>query len=158
VHFTEYDTRIAAYGLLTTGDGQILLTWFNGDGRAGPGWTMPGGGVDFDESLSDAVAREVFEETGYRVSVGQVLAEHHFTVPRTDTRRPFRSQRFLLAATIRGGELGTIETGGTTDFARWVPIAEVPDLAPKADIIAVAMSLLPGGSCRPATFRRGTHS
>ncbi len=60
----EYDTRLAAYGLLTTEDGKILLTWFNG---TTPCWTMPGGGVEFDESIQDAVAREVFEETGYLV-------------------------------------------------------------------------------------------
>lgn len=47
----------------------MLLTWFNGGGRARPGWTMPGGGVEFDESIQDAVAREVFEETGYTVDV-----------------------------------------------------------------------------------------
>jgi 8-oxo-dGTP diphosphatase len=143
VHFTEYDTRIAAYGLLVSGDGHILLTWFNGSARAEPCWTMPGGGVEFDESIGDAVAREVFEETGYRVDVGRVLAEHHVTAPRADGRRPFRSQRFILAATIVGGELGTTEVGGTTDFARWIPIPEVSRLAPRAAIVDVAMGVLP---------------
>jgi 8-oxo-dGTP diphosphatase len=146
VHFTEYDTRLAAYGLLTTEDGHILLTWFNGGAQDVPCWTMPGGGVEFDESIRDAVAREVLEETGYRVDVGRVLAEHHFTAPRTDVRRPFRSQRFILAATITGGQLGTTEAGGTTDFAQWVPIAEVPRLEPRADIIDVAMSVLPAAA------------
>jgi 8-oxo-dGTP diphosphatase len=103
---------------------------------------MPGGGVEFGESIRDAVAREVFEETGYTVDVGHILAEHHFTVPRTRDRRPFRSQRFLLAATITGGELGTTETDGTTDFARWIPIAEVSELEPRADIVDVALAAL----------------
>lgn len=143
MHFTEYDTRLAAYALLTTEDGHILLTWFNG---SAPCWTLPGGGVEFDESIKDAVAREVLEETGYRVDVGLVLAEHYSTVPRTDVRRPFRSQRFILAATITGGQLGTIEAGGTTDFAQWVPIAEVSRLEPRADIIDVAMGVLPAAA------------
>lgn len=146
MHFTEYDTRLAAYGLLTTDDGHILLTWFNGSAHAAPCWTMPGGGVEFDESIGAAVAREVWEETGYRVDVGQVLAEHHVTAPRTGDRRPWRSQRFILAATITGGELGTTEVGGTTDFAQWVPIAEVPRLEPRADIIDAAIGVLPGPS------------
>lgn len=141
VHFTEYDTRLAAYGLLTDEDGSILLTWFNGSPWAEPCWTMPGGGVDFDESIADAVAREVFEETGYRVDVGPVLAEHHFTVPRTDDRRPMRSQRFILAVTITGGLLGTTEVGGTTDLARWLPLGTVSDVEPRADIVDVAMSV-----------------
>lgn len=141
MHFTEYDTRLAAYALLTR-DGQILLTWFNGSRQAEPSWSMPGGGVEFDESLEDAVVREVFEETGYRVEVGGVLAEHHFTAPARDGRRPFRSQRFILAGTITGGRLGTTEVGGSTDFAQWVPIADLPGLEPRADIIDVARSLL----------------
>ncbi len=140
MHFTEYDTRLAAYGLLTTEDGKILLTWFNG---TTPCWTMPGGGVEFDESIQGAVAREVFEETGYLVDVGHVIAEHHFTVPCTAERRPFRSQRFLLAATITGGELGTTERDGTTDFAKWVPILEAVELEPRADIVDVALAALP---------------
>ena len=142
MHFTEFDTRLAAYGLLTTDDGQILLTWFNGDTRAEPCWTMPGGGVEFDESIRDAVVREVLEETGYTVDVGHIVAEHHFTVPRTAVRRPFRSQCFLLAATITGGELGTTEVDGTTDFAKWVPIGEVVALQPRADIVDVAIDAL----------------
>lgn len=146
MHFTEYDTRLAAYALLTTDDGQVLLTWFNGNARNEPSWTMPGGGVEFDESIRDAVSREVFEETGYTVDVGHLITEHHFTVPRTADRRPFRSQRFLLAATITGGELGTTEREGTTDFAKWVPIGEVFDLQPRADIVDVAIAALPGAT------------
>jgi 8-oxo-dGTP diphosphatase len=52
---------------------------------------MPGGGVEFYESIRDAVAREVFEETGYTVDVGDILAEHHFIVPGTaDSRQSTR--------------------------------------------------------------------
>ncbi len=90
MHFTEYDTRLAAYAILTDENARVLLTWFNGGARAQPCWSLPGGRVD---------------------------------------RRPFRSQQFILAATITGGNLGTIETNGTTDCARWVPIAEVARLS-----------------------------
>ncbi|CAN5569317.1 hypothetical protein BH23ACT6_BH23ACT6_07760 [soil metagenome] len=86
--------------------------------------------------------REVFEETGYRVEARQVVATNHFTVSRTGQRRPFRSQQFILAATITGGKLGTTDTGGTTDFARWVPIADLPDLEPRADIVDLARNAM----------------
>lgn len=142
MHFTEYDTRLAAYGLLTSEDDQVLLTWFNGGAGGEPGWSLPGGGVEFDESIEEAVVREVHEETGYRVQVGPFLVEHHFTAPARGARRPFRSQRFVLAATIIGGELGTVEQGGTTDFATWVRLDEVSELTPRADIIDVAIASL----------------
>lgn len=142
MHFTDYHTRLAAYAVLTNGAGEILLTWFNGRPRGtSPGWSLPGGGVDFEERIQDAVVREVYEETGYRVELGPLLVEHHFTGLR-ENGVPFRSQRFLFAATIIGGELGTVETDGTTDFARWVALSAFPLPELTADIVKVAVETL----------------
>lgn len=142
MHFTEYDTRQAAYAIVTDNDGHLLLTWFNGSAFAQPCWTMPGGGVEFDESIQDAAVREVFEETGFHVDVGEVVVTHHFTRAATSGRRPFRSQQFILDATITGGVLGTTEQGGSTDFARWVAIADIPRLDPKADVVDLAADVV----------------
>lgn len=43
MHFTEYDTRLAAYVLLTDEQRRVLLTWFRGDELNPPCWTLPGG-------------------------------------------------------------------------------------------------------------------
>ena len=143
MHFTEYDTRLAAYAVIVNQADEILLTWYNGEGLVTPKWTLPGGGVEFDESVADAVVREVYEETGYHVELGRLLAVPHFTLTRSNERaRPFRSQRFLYAAAIVGGELGTTEVGGTTDLARWIPMEEVQYLeADRADIVDLAVEL-----------------
>src|SRR5665647_612951 len=37
-------------------------------------WTLPGGYIDVNETLSEAAAREVLEETGYSVSVNKIAA------------------------------------------------------------------------------------
>jgi 8-oxo-dGTP diphosphatase len=141
VHFTEYDTRLAAYAVLVNDENEILLTWFNGgSGGWNARWSLPGGGVEFDEGIEDAVVREVHEETGYVVEVGSVLAFHHFTGPRSSrVSRPFRSQRVLFDARIVGGRLGTVEVGGTTDFARWVPLADFPLAEATATIVDLAV-------------------
>jgi 8-oxo-dGTP diphosphatase len=139
VHYTEYDTRLAVYAVLVDDRDRILLTWFNGGQRGlQPGWSLPGGGVDFDEGLEAAVVREVHEETGYDVEVGRLIAEHHFT-GRREGGRPFRAQRLLFAATIVGGRLGTVETDGTTDFARWVPRTDWPLSEHTAEIVQVGL-------------------
>lgn len=80
MHFTEYHTRLAAYAVLVNEADEILLTWFNGGPHGTePAWSLPGGGVEFDERITDGLVREVLEETGYDVRVGELLAEHHFT-------------------------------------------------------------------------------
>lgn len=141
MHFRDYDTRLAAYALVID-DERMLLTWYNGMGHGEACWSMPGGGVEFDESLEEAVVREVFEETGYHVRVAQPLAVTSFTVPDGGAGRPHKSVRVIYAATVVGGDLGTVEVGGSTDFARWVDLADVPDLDPRADIIDVALATM----------------
>jgi ADP-ribose pyrophosphatase YjhB (NUDIX family) len=43
-------------------DAQVLLVRERADGR----WTLPGGWVDVNDAPSEAVAREIHEESGYR--------------------------------------------------------------------------------------------
>ena len=49
LEFYDYDTRVAAYAVIVEGD-RILLSWWNGEGRGGQAWSLPGGGVDLPES------------------------------------------------------------------------------------------------------------
>lgn len=142
MHFTEYDTRLAAYVLLTDEQRRVLLTWFRGDELNPPCWTLPGGGIEFDEPLRDAAIRETYEETGYHVSVQRILADSYETAPATADTRPFRAQRFLYAGTIIVGKLGTTETDGSTEFACWMPISELPALESRGTIVDMAINVL----------------
>ena len=142
MEFTDYHTRLAAYVLMVDdSDGQerVLLAWWNGEGIGEPAWSLPGGGIDFDESVSDGLVREVFEETGYHVEPGALLAEHFFTARGRTFDGWYRSQRFVFEATITGGELGTTEVGGSTDFAQWVPLVEL-DGQSRTDIVDIALA------------------
>ena len=51
-------------------DGKILMVKENSDGK----WTLPGGWVDVNEAPSEAVEREVFEESGYEVKASRLMA------------------------------------------------------------------------------------
>lgn len=138
LHFTEYDTRVAGYAVIVR-DGRILLTWYNGEGRGGvPCWSLPGGGVDFDESVEQAIVREAYEESGYRVELGRPLGTHVFTRDVDLTGRPFKSVRILYEAHIVGGTLGVVEVGGTTDRAEWFDLTAMPE-EPCADVVVVGL-------------------
>jgi 8-oxo-dGTP diphosphatase len=143
VHFSDYDTRLAAYAVIVDDEGRILLTWWNGEQHPErAGWSLPGGGVDYDETVLEAVVREVREETGYDVEVGAPIGVHSFTAGGLDRPgRPFKGVQVLFDARITGGELGTLEVAGTTDFARWLPLDEVAAQPSRAEIVDLAVAL-----------------
>ncbi|MGC4939433.1 NUDIX hydrolase [Kribbella sp. DT2] len=147
MHFTEYHTRLAAYALIVDDAEQVLLTWYNGSGRGEACWSLPGGGVEYDETVEEAVVREVLEETGYQVVLHEPLAVHSFTAgAEPDRPLPFKSLRVVYRASIVGGSLGTLEVGGTTDYAEW----SAPDTieGPRADIVDVALAAWRGQRAR----------
>ena len=139
--FREYDTRLAAYALLADDDGRVLLALWNED--AEPLWTVPGGGVELDETVAEAAVREVREETGYEIELVRVLGVDSFVLPGEQAvgggGRPLKSVRVVFEGRVVGGEL-TNEVGGTTDEARWIPVDEVDGL-PRVALVDAALAL-----------------
>ena len=127
--FTEYDTRLGGYAVITRDDHVLLALWNEPEP---PLWTLPGGGIDLDEDLEAGVVREVFEESGYDVELGAVLGVETVVIAPERRFQPSgdrwqKNVRVVYAATVTGGEL-TPELNGSTDEARWIPLAELPSL------------------------------
>ncbi len=137
----DHDTRVGAYAVLVDERRQILLALWNE--RERPAWTLPGGGIEPDETPEQAAIREVREETGYDVELIRLLGEDAFSIPADErldgSGRSLRSIRVVFEARIVGGALAD-EVGGTTDRAAWIPIADVPGLE-RVELVDVALRL-----------------
>lgn len=58
------------YALLFDENTNKILMVFNRNGT----WSLPGGAVEAGETLQEATVREVKEETGYDITVGNIVA------------------------------------------------------------------------------------
>jgi len=73
---------ISVYALVRNEKGEYLLLRRSENSRTNPGkWDLPGGKVDRGETLKEAVAREVQEETGISVNPGGIAGEVTFELP-----------------------------------------------------------------------------
>ena len=96
--------------------GRLLLVRRGREPAAGL-WSLPGGRIEAGETAAEAAAREVREETGLEVEIGQLLIEALIWDGH------YRVQDF--AATVTGGSL---RAGDDAADVRWVDIAELPSL------------------------------
>ena len=126
MEYTDYDTRLAAYGVVTH-EGRVLLAMQRYPEYGT--WALPGGGVEYDESVEQAVVREFMEETGYEVAVGSLLGVRHHVVPAERRMhangRPMKAVQVVFRVSITGGALRD-EADGSTERADWLPIADLP--------------------------------
>ncbi|MEV4663007.1 NUDIX domain-containing protein [Micromonospora echinofusca] len=133
--------RVAAYGVCLRDEHFLLARYVSPDGSQRH-WTLPGGKVEHAEDPFDAVVREVAEETGYEVQVEQLLG--------VDSRARYvewggpdgaelHSVGVFYRVSVTGGELRA-ETDGSTDLARWIPLAGVGALD-RSVVIDVGLAL-----------------
>ena len=103
-------------------------------------WALPGGFVHVDETLDDAVRRELAEETGLE----NVFLEQLYTFG-TVKRDP--RERVVSVAYYALVKLSDHHAKAATDAAnaQWFPVSQLPKLAfDHADIVAMALTRLQG--------------
>ena len=123
VHFR--DPGVGAAVLLEDGEGRVLLVK-RGNGATKPGlWCVPCGFVDYGEEVRDAAAREVREETGLDVAVGDpIFVRSNFHDPEKVTVGIWFSGRVLDGVPAAGDD--AVDVG-------WFSPQDLPALAFETD-------------------------
>ncbi|WP_284250097.1 NUDIX hydrolase [Litorihabitans aurantiacus] len=123
------------------GDGgatEVLLAHLSqAPGRDLPdAWTLPGGGLEHGEHPSAAAVREVTEETGLTIAVGDLLGIDSLVHESSHGRA--HALRIVYRGTVTGGRLRP-ETDGSTDEAAWIPLPRLGSL-PLVELARTALA------------------
>jgi 8-oxo-dGTP diphosphatase len=104
--------------IIETAEGRVVLIR-----RKNPphGWALPGGFVDYGETLAAAARREAREETGLDVELTELF--HCYSDPKRDARLHTVSTVFVARAS--GAPQAGDDAAGVGTFA----LGELPDLA-----------------------------
>jgi ADP-ribose pyrophosphatase YjhB (NUDIX family) len=136
--------RVAAYAHCRDESDRLLLT------RVAPGhpdegkWTMPGGGMEWGESPTDTARREVLEETGLTIIIGDVMGifSKWFTEEESYRGEAGHVLGVVYDATQLSGELlTTFDENDSTDAAAWFDIEDV-SLLPHVPLVDFVLDLL----------------
>ncbi|MCD4664135.1 MAG: NUDIX hydrolase [Bacteroidales bacterium] len=87
-------------------------------------WALPGGFVDMDETVEEAVARELEEETG--LSNVELKQLHTFSAIGRDPRGRNISVNFYCIIEMENSK---VKAGDDAGDARWFPLDNLPKLA-----------------------------
>ena len=117
------DRPILAVSAAIIRDGRVLLTQ-RARGPANGVWTMPGGVVEAGETLSDALIREIDEETRMRIEP-VALAGHREVMVRDAAGRAER--HFVIMCFASRWIAGEPQLNEELADARWVEFAELAD-------------------------------
>ncbi|MGN6783028.1 MAG: NUDIX hydrolase [Marmoricola sp.] len=144
--------RVAAYAVIVRpgadGADEVLLSRLAPYLSPEERWTLPGGGIDFGEHPRDAVVREVYEETGLDVTVGELAwidSARRTTTDPTVEPTDMHSVRMVFEGWVPrdAPEPHVVEVDGSTVDAAWHRLADVvAGLVPATPTVRQALTAL----------------
>jgi mutator protein MutT len=112
--------RVGVGAVVLDQQGRILLQLRKKPPEANH-WSIPGGRVEFMETVENAIVRELKEELGIVVEVVALLCVTNHIVPSDDAH--WVSPAFHVR--VVSGEASNLEPHATKEM-RWFPISELP--------------------------------
>ncbi|NUH36255.1 NUDIX domain-containing protein [Streptomyces samsunensis] len=114
-------------GVIVDDAGRALLIKRRDNGK----WEPPGGVLEREETIPDALQREVLEETGIKIALPATLTGIYKNMTGLIVSMVFRCEALD----------GTLTTGAETRALRWATREEVTELADEAYAIRVLDAL-----------------
>ena len=136
------DEVLCVGGIVTDAAGRLLLIRRAHPPEAGR-WSLPGGRVEPGETVPEATRREVAEETGLDVEVGDEVGR---------VRRPAPDGRVFAIHDLRcrpRDPAATPRAGDDAADARWVDAAAYDALDAAGELVTGLTAALRGWDCLP---------
>jgi 8-oxo-dGTP diphosphatase len=124
---------IVAVGAVILDTDRVLLVQRGQEPLMGA-WSLPGGGVELGETLDAALAREVLEETGLSVEVGQLVEVLDRVQFDPDGRVEYH---YVILDYLCRPFAGSVAPGSDAQNVRWTPIDHLAALSVSNAAIAV---------------------
>jgi len=102
-------------------------------------WSIPGGMLELGEKLRDGIAREVLEETGLIVEVGEVLDVFDSIFPDAEGKTQYH---YVLIDFVCHPTAGTLQASSDVSDAKWVSAEEAAQLGMKSATVGVICKAL----------------
>ena len=133
-------------------DGERVLLIRRGHAPLKGQWSLPGGGVEVGETLEQAIAREVLEETGLVVEVGPMVEVLDRISRDADGRVDYH---FVLIDFVCRPDGGVLRSASDAEDAAWVALRDLAqyEVAPVTiSVIQKAVSRGFDAGDRPLTW------
>jgi len=118
----EYPAQpVVGVGAVVVRGGRALIVKRGHEPRKGE-WSLPGGVVELGEPLTDALRREVLEETGLAVEVGAVIETFDRIHHDTDGRVRYH---FVIVDFLCRAPTGEAAAGSDAEEVAWVTAGEI---------------------------------
>lgn len=125
------EPRVSARAVVVDGEGRVLLVRHSDNGRAFH--VLPGGRVEPGETAAEAACREVHEETGLRVDIGDLLWVREY-LPERHPGHPYHRTRmqqlqlYFSAKPTSDAASSPPAPDRTQTAVVWHPLAAIGDL------------------------------